>query len=116
MSKIKFFVLIYLCFIVSVYGERVYLKNGAVVDGEIIQQTMTAIQVKTYKGEILKIQKDDIRKIDYKFDIRKLEEERRKQEEQRRLEEERRKQEEQRRLEEEERQKQEEQRRLVEER
>jgi hypothetical protein len=76
---------------------------------------MTAIQVKTYKGEILSIQKDDIRKIDYKFDIRKLEEERRKQEEQRKLEEERRKQEEQRRLEEE-RRKQEEQRRLEEER
>jgi hypothetical protein len=86
-----------------------------VIDGEIIQQTMTAIQVKTYKGEILTIQKDDIRKIDYKFDIRKIEEERRKQEEQRRLEEERRKQEEQRRLEEE-RRKQEEQRRLEEER
>jgi hypothetical protein len=115
MSKIKFFVLLYLCFIVSLYGERVYLKNGSVVDGEIIQQTMTTIQVKTYKGEILTIQKDDIRKIDYKFDIRKIEEERRKQEEQRRLEEERRKQEEQRRLEEE-RQKQEEQRRLEEER
>jgi hypothetical protein len=122
MSKIKFFVLLYLCFVVSIYGERVYLKNGSVVDGEIIQQTMTTIQVKTYKGEILTIQKDDIRKIDYKFDIRKIEEERRKQEEQRRLEEERRKQEEQRRLEEErrkleeERRKQEEQRRLVEER
>jgi len=115
MSKIKFFVLIYLCFVVSIYGERVYLKNGSVIDGEIIQQTMTTIQVKTYKGEILTIQKDDIRKIDYKFDIRKIEEERRKQEEQRRLEEERRKQEEQRRLEEE-RQKQEEQRRLEEER
>jgi hypothetical protein len=114
MSKIKFFVLLYLCFIVSLYGERVYLKNGSVVDGEIIQQTMTTIQVKTYKGEILTIQKDDIRKIDYKFDIRKIEEERRKQEEQRRLEEERRKQEEQRRLEEE-RQKQEEQRKLEEE-
>jgi hypothetical protein len=115
MSKIKFFVLLYLCFVVSIYGERVYLKNGSVVDGEIIQQTMTTIQVKTYKGEILTIQKDDIRKIDYKFDIRKIEEERRKQEEQRRLEEERRKQEEQRRLEEE-RRKQEEQRRLEEER
>ncbi len=50
MSKVKFFVLLYLCFVVSIYGERVYLKNGAVVDGEIIQQTMTAIQVKTYKG------------------------------------------------------------------
>jgi len=115
MSKIKFFILLYLCFVVSLYGERVYLKNGAVIDGEIIQQTITTIQVKTYKGEILTIQKDDIRKIDYKFDIRKIEEERRKQEEQRRLEEERRKQEEQRRLEEE-RQKQEEQRRLEEER
>jgi hypothetical protein len=114
MSKIKFFVLIYLFFVVSIYGERVYLKNGSVIDGEIIQQTITTIQVKTYKGEILTIQKDDIRKIDYKFDIRKLEEERRKQEEQRRLEEERRKQEEQRRLEEE-RQKQEEHRRLEEE-
>jgi hypothetical protein len=114
MSKIKFFVLLYLCFVVSIYGERVYLKNGSVVDGEIIQQTITTIQIKTYKGEILTIQKDDIRKIDYKFDIRKLEEERRKQEEQRRLEEERRKQEEQRRLEEE-RQKQEEQSRLEEE-
>jgi hypothetical protein len=122
MSKIKFFVLLYLCFVVSLYGERVYLKNGSVIDGEIIQQTITTIQVKTYKGEILTIQKDDIRKIDYKFDIRKLEEERRKQEEQRRLEEERQKQEEQRRLEEEqrkleeERRKQEEQRRIVEER
>ena len=90
MSKIKFFVLIYLCFVVSIYGERVYLKNGSVIDGEIIQQTITTIQVKTYKGEILTIQKDDIRKIDYKFDIRKIEEERRKQEEQRRLEEEQR--------------------------
>jgi hypothetical protein len=87
-----------------------------VIDGEIIQQTMTAIQVKTYKGEILTIQKDDIRKIDYKFDIRKIEEERRKQEEQRKLEEERRKQEEQRRLEEERRKLEEEQRRLEEER
>jgi hypothetical protein len=115
MSKIKFFVLLYLCFVVSLYGERVYLKNGSVIDGEIIQQTMTTIQIKTYKGEILTIQKNDIRKIDYKFDIRKIEEERRKQEEQRRLEEERRKQEEQRRLEEE-RRKQEEQRRLEEER
>ncbi|MCX7809551.1 MAG: hypothetical protein N2247_01460, partial [Leptospiraceae bacterium] len=115
MIKIKFFILLYLCFVVSLYGERVYLKNGSVIDGEIIQQTMTAIQVKTYKGEILTIQKDDIRKIDYKFDIRKIEEERRKQEEQRRLEEERQKQEEQRRIEEE-RRKQEEQRRIVEER
>jgi hypothetical protein len=94
MSKIKFFVLLYLCFVVSIYGERIYLKNGAEIDGEIIQQTITTIQVKTYKGEILTIQKDDIRKIDYKFDIRKIEEERRKQEEQRRIMEERRKQEE----------------------
>ena len=94
MSKVKFFVLLYLCFVVSIYGERVYLKNGSVIDGEIIQQTITTIQVKTYKGEILTIQKDDIRKIDYKFDIRKIEEERRKQEEQRRIVEERRKQEE----------------------
>ena len=110
MDKIKFIVFIYFIFILSIYGERIYLKNGAIIDGEILQQTMTTIQVRTYKGELKTINKDDIRRIDFKFDIRK-EEERRKQEEQRRLEEERRRQEEQRRLEEE-RHKQEEQRLL----
>jgi len=114
MDKIKFIVFIYFIFILSIYGERIYLKNGNIIDGEIVQQTMTTIQVRTYKGELKTINKDDIRRIDFKFDIRK-EEERRRQEEQRRLEEERRKQEEQRRLEEE-RRKQEEQRRLEEER
>ena len=76
MDKIKFIVLIYFIFILSIYGERIYLKDGTIIDGEILQQTMTTIQVRTYKGELKTINKDDIRRIDFRFDIR--EEERRK--------------------------------------
>lgn len=52
-------------------AERIFLKNGTVVDGAIIQQSRTAVQVRTVDGRVLTLEKDAIRKIDYAFDPQK---------------------------------------------
>lgn len=52
-------------------AERIFLKNGTVVDGAIIQQSRTAVQVRTVDGRVLTLEKDSIRKIDYAFDPQK---------------------------------------------
>lgn len=52
-------------------AERIFLKSGAVIDGKILQQSRTEIQLRTLNGQVLMIQKSNIQKIDYTFDEKK---------------------------------------------
>lgn len=103
-------------------AERVYLKNGKFVDGSIIQQSRTAVRIRTVDGRTVTLKKDAIRRIDYSYDPQKeaeklrrkrllAEQERQRREAQKRAEEERR-----RKLEEQERQRLEAEKRAEEER
>lgn len=70
MSKLRLVILV--LFLSSpLLAERIFLKNGTVVDGVIIQQSRTAVQVRTVDGRVLTLEKDAIRKIDYAFDPQK---------------------------------------------
>lgn len=70
MSKVRLILLV--LFLSSpLLAERIFLKNGTVVDGSIIQQSRTAVQVRTVDGRVLTLEKDAIRKIDYAFDPQK---------------------------------------------
>jgi len=45
-------------------AEQIYLKDGSVVEGTILQQSRTSIQIRTVDG-VKTISKDSIRRIDY---------------------------------------------------
>lgn len=45
-------------------AEQIHLKDGSVVEGTILQQSRTSIQIRTIDGVKI-ISKDDIRRIDY---------------------------------------------------
>lgn len=45
-------------------AEQIHLKDGSVVEGTILQQSRTSIQIRTADG-VKTIPKDDIRRIDY---------------------------------------------------
>ncbi|MBL8021987.1 MAG: hypothetical protein JNM27_20095 [Leptospirales bacterium] len=95
----------------SLAAENVYLRDGRVISGRISNQTRTDITIETAQGT-MKINKDQIRRIQYDTQVDdKAKEEARKAEEKRRLEEYNRQQAEQRRQNEE-RMKQEEAKRL----
>lgn len=52
-------------------AERVYLKNGKFVDGSIIQQSRTAVRIRSVDGRTVTLKKDAIRRIDYSYDPQK---------------------------------------------
>jgi len=70
MAKLRLVILV--LFLSSpLLAERIFLKNGTVVDGAIMQQSRTAVQIRTVDGRVLTLEKDAIRKIDYAFDPQK---------------------------------------------
>jgi len=93
----------FLTFTAALYAENVYLRDGRIVSGRITNQTRTDITIATPQG-VIKIQKDQIRRIQYDTGTdEKAQEEARKAEERRRLEEYNRQQEEMKRRQEEQR-------------
>jgi hypothetical protein len=60
-----------LLFSSGLLAERVYLKNGTFVDGTIIQQSRTAMQIRKPDGTVITVQKEDIRRVDYSYDPQK---------------------------------------------
>lgn len=64
-------VVILLLFSSALLAERVFLKNGTSVDGTIIQQSRTAVQLRTADGKVIIIQKENITRIDHLFDPQK---------------------------------------------
>lgn len=64
-------VIIIMLFSSPLLAERIFLKNGTVVDGRIVQQSRTAVQIRTVDGRSMTLSKDTIRRIDYSYDPQK---------------------------------------------
>lgn len=111
MNNLKYYFLAIL-FTTSLLADTIQLKNGNIIEGKILNQTRTKIQIQTEEGKVLLIDKSEVQRIKYGPTRKELEQ---KQEEQRRQEELRRKQEEERKKQEEEQRRQEELKRKQEE-
>ncbi|TGK07789.1 hypothetical protein EHO59_06735 [Leptospira semungkisensis] len=46
--------------------QTIYLRNGQILRGEVIQQTATSMQIKLEDGKILKLNKSEIQRISFK--------------------------------------------------
>ncbi len=95
----------------DLFADTVFLKNGKVIQGKIINQSQTKVEIQTEDGNRILLNKEEIRRIQFGPTQNEIELEKRRQEEQKKIEEQRRKQQE-----EEIRRKQEEEKRLEEER
>lgn len=113
MKNRNLFVIIYFVFVNFIYSDIITLKNGKVIEGKILNQTRTGVQIQLEDGKVIQIGKEEIQKIQFGLTKREIEE-KKKIEEQRKKEEEKKRLEEQRRIEEEKR-KEEEQKKLEEE-
>lgn len=47
------------------YADIVYLRDGKILQGKIIRQTLTRLELKTKDGNIITIDKSEVRKISY---------------------------------------------------
>jgi len=99
----KIFFLFFIASFSQLFADIVYLKNGKKIEGKIVNQSRTQIQIDV-NGKLELIDKQNINKIEFKN----LEERKKQEELKRQQEEERKKQEELKRQQEEERKKQEE--------
>src|SRR5688572_23393537 len=112
MGKRTNYILLIFCFLVasvSLFAETIYLKSGEIVYGQITQQSVQEIEIRTSKSTRV-ISKDDIKRIAYtdptaeekqKEEARQLaEEKKRKLEEKRKAEKERKEEEKKRKAEE----------------
>jgi len=73
LSKIKyplFFNLIFFILTFGICSEVIYLKNGNVINGEILNQDESWVSLKT-KSNVVKFQKKEIKKISYNNDLEK---------------------------------------------
>lgn len=68
----------------SLQAETILLKNGQIITGQIVAQSRTDVQINV-NGQVITIQKDQIRRIQYGNDPAAAEAERRRQEEAERL-------------------------------
>ena len=99
------FIIILILLTVRLFADTIILKDGRVLQGKIINQTQTRVEIQTEDGRRIVLNKEEIRRIQFgptnkEIEERKRQEElRKKQEEEKRLEELKRKEEE-RRLEE----------------
>jgi hypothetical protein len=104
------YIFVVILIIQDLFADTVFLKNGKVIQGKIINQSQTKIEVQTEDGNRILLNKEEIRRIQFGPTQNEIELEKRRQEKQKQIEEQRRKQEE------EIRRKQEEEKRLEEER
>ncbi len=111
-KKILYVLILLIGFSKGIRSEIVILKSGERIEGKIINQSRTKIELQKEDGTKLVIDKDNIEKIQFGPTQREIEEKKRKEEEQHRKEEERLRQEEERRRIEEELRRQEEEERL----
>jgi hypothetical protein len=112
------YIFVVILIIQDLFADTVFLKNGKVIQGKIINQSQTKVEIQTEDGNRILLNKEEIRRIQFGPTQNEIELEKRRQEEQKKIEEQRRKQEEEirRKQEEEIRRKQEEEKRLEEER
>ena len=107
---LKFVVLLLISSFFSLFSDTIYLKNGKKIEGKIVNQSRTKVQIDV-NGKLELIDKENISKIEFQN----LEERKKQEELKRQQEEERKRQEELKRQQEEERKKQEELKRQQEE-
>ncbi len=107
LTKRVFFLIFYFIFLWKLTGDTVILKNGRIIEGKIFNQTREKVFIRLNNGKEEIIDKNQIAKITFEsLKQKRLEEERKRQEElrkieeQKRLEEERKRQEELRKIEE----------------
>ncbi|MCE9598936.1 MAG: hypothetical protein K8S54_13300 [Spirochaetia bacterium] len=67
------------------HADSVYLRNGAIVDGEIVNQNKSEIKFRSNAGQVQTIQKTDIARIVYGVQDQKIREEKAKKEQAERL-------------------------------
>jgi len=48
----------------SLLADRIYLNNGTVIEGKVIDQSKTKVQIDV-KGKLTTIEKDNIKRIEY---------------------------------------------------
>ncbi|PJZ50881.1 LA_0442/LA_0875 N-terminal domain-containing protein [Leptospira saintgironsiae] len=65
-SKILFLVLLFLPVVLFAEPQTVYLRNGQILHGDVINQTATFIDLKLQNGETRRIQKETILRISYR--------------------------------------------------
>jgi len=87
-------IIFFLFFTTNVLADTIYLKNGKVIEGKIINQTRTIVQIKTDENKIFEFNKEQIERIEYGPTNKDLEEQKKQEEERKRKEELKRKQEE----------------------
>jgi hypothetical protein len=88
------YIFVVILIIQDLFADTVFLKNGKVIQGKIINQSQTKVEIQTEDGNRILLNKEEIRRIQFGPTQNEIELEKRRQEEQKKIEEQRRKQEE----------------------